>query len=145
MAPEFAELLQSVPEAQRTGYVFNPLGKPGKRVGSNYASSVISNIGKLADVVVNKESDKYASAHDLRRSFGQRWASRVMPQVLMELMRHESIETTLRYYVGKNAQTTAAVLWDAHRAANGNTSSNTPANGGNRQEANRSEKQGISQ
>jgi integrase len=59
---------------------------------------------------------KYASAHDLRRSFGQRWASRVMPQVLMELMRHESIETTLRYYVGRNAQSTAAVLWAAHDA-----------------------------
>ena len=49
---------------------------------------------------------KYASAHDMRRSFGERWASRVMPQVLMELMRHESIDTTLRYYVGRNAQQT---------------------------------------
>ena len=60
---------------------------------------------------------KYASAHDLRRSFGERWATRVMPQVLQELMRHESIETTLRYYVGPNAQATAAVLWEAHRAS----------------------------
>lgn len=40
-----------------------------------------------------------------------------MPQVLKELMRHESIETTLKYYVGRNAQTTAAVLWAAHKAA----------------------------
>ena len=40
------------------------------------------------------------SAHDLRRSFGERWASRLMPQVLKELMRHESIETTLNFYVG---------------------------------------------
>lgn len=58
-----------------------------------------------------------ASARDLRRSFGLRWASRVMPQVLMELMRHESIDTTMRYYVGRNAQSTAAVLWEAHRQA----------------------------
>ena len=56
---------------------------------------------------------KYASAHDLRRSFGERWAVRVMPHVLMVLMRHESIETTMRYYVGRNAQTTAAILWEA--------------------------------
>jgi hypothetical protein len=35
----------------------------------------------------------------------------------MELMRHESIETTLKYYVGRNAQSTADVLWAAHEAA----------------------------
>jgi hypothetical protein len=53
---------------------------------------------------------KFASAHDLRRSFGERWASRVRPQVLMELMRDESIDTTLRFFVGRNAQATADVL-----------------------------------
>ena len=42
-----------------------------------------------------------------------------MPQVSMELMRHESIETTLRYYVGRNAQQTASVLWEAHKLAVG--------------------------
>ncbi len=77
-------------------------------------------------MVVKREDDKvkYASAQDFRRSFGERWASRVMPQVLKELMRHESIETTLKYYVGRNAQATAAVLWEAHAAA-GNTFGNT--------------------
>ena len=65
---------------------------------------------------------EFASAQDLRRSFGERWAPRVMPQVLMELMRHESIETTLKYYVGRNAQNTAAALY----AALGNTLGNTP-------------------
>lgn len=34
-------------------------------------------------------------------------------QVLMELMRHESIETTLKFYVGRNAETTAAALYEA--------------------------------
>ena len=33
----------------------------------------------------------------------------------MELMRHESIETTLRFYVGTNAQRTNDVIWDAYR------------------------------
>lgn len=47
-----------------------------------------------------------------------------MPQVLMELMRHENIETTLRFYVGRNAQVTAETLWAAHRHAIGNTSGN---------------------
>lgn len=31
---------------------------------------------------------------------------------------HESIDTTMRYYVGRNAQSTAKVLWDTHKAAN---------------------------
>ena len=36
-----------------------------------------------------------------------------MPAQLRELMRHESIETTLRYYVGTNAERTADACWDA--------------------------------
>jgi len=46
---------------------------------------------------------KFASAHDLRRAFGQRWAIRIMPTVLRELMRHADISTTMKYYVGQNA------------------------------------------
>lgn len=57
-----------------------------------------------------------ASAHDLRRSFSERWSVRVMPQVLKDLMRHESIETTLRYYVGRNAQTITDAAWVAREA-----------------------------
>jgi hypothetical protein len=34
-------------------------------------------------------------------------------------MRHESIDTTLRYYVGRNAQQTASVLYKAARRAVG--------------------------
>lgn len=90
----------------------------------NWVSKLVVRIGKAAGVVVRTKRDrktgeparvvKYASPHDLRRSFGERWASRVMPQVLMQLMRHESIDTTLRYYVGRNAQKTADVLWAAY-------------------------------
>ena len=36
-----------------------------------------------------------------------------MPQVLMELMRHEAIGMTLKYYVGRNAETAAAALYAA--------------------------------
>jgi integrase len=76
-------------------------------------------IGKAAGVKVATDPRtgkvKYASAHDLRRSFGERWSSRVMPQVLMVLMRHQSIETTLRYYVGRNANTTADAVWEGYK------------------------------
>jgi hypothetical protein len=51
-----------------------------------------------------------------------------MPTDLMALMRHESIETTLRYYVGRNAQATAKTLWDAHKkATNSNSFGNRAA------------------
>ena len=57
-----------------------------------------------------------SAAHDFRRAFGVRWAARLMPAQLMELMRHESIETTLRFYVGTDAQRTAEAAWAAFDA-----------------------------
>lgn len=110
IAPEFAEMLLAVPQLDRTGRVFR---LPFTRKDS--VSKTVCKIGETANVVVDRKGAKvkYASAHDLRRSFGERWAARVMPQILMQLMRHESIETTMRYYVGKNAETAADVLYDA--------------------------------
>jgi hypothetical protein len=60
---------------------------------------------------------KFASAHDLRRSFGERWASRLMPKDLMVLMRHENFNTTLKFYAGRNAEKTADAAWAAYEAA----------------------------
>ena len=48
-----------------------------------------------------------------------------MPAQLKELMRHESVDTTMKFYVGQNAESTAATLWDA---VSGNTSGNTSQN-----------------
>ena len=45
-----------------------------------------------------------------------------MPAVLQQLMRHESIDTTMKFYVGRNAEATAAILY----AAVGNILGNTP-------------------
>lgn len=127
IAPEFAEFLLTTPEAERTGFVFNPLARrvKGPRLQPHRVGEVVSDIGTTAAIKVHTDPRtgkiKYASAHDLRRSFGERWAPRVMPQVLMQLMRHESIETTLKFYVGRNAETTAAALY---AAVEGNTSGN---------------------
>lgn len=122
MAPEFARLLLAVPVEKRTGPVF-PLrrmdGKPG-RLSPERVSKIISGIGARANVRV--ATNKTASAHDFRRAFGERWAARLMPAQLMELMRHESIETTLKYYVGRNAERTAAVLWSEDRKATASAS-----------------------
>ena len=78
ITPDFVEFLQKTPLADRHGTLFpivaGPTGVPmtAARVGR-----VISDIGKRAKIVVNKAEGKFASAHDLRRSFGTRWAKRV--------------------------------------------------------------------
>jgi integrase len=120
MAPEFAQFLDSVPAEARRGRVFAPIAKqPGAPTPQSHRiGEIISAIGKMAVVVVDSDPytgapKKYATAHDLRRAFGQRWAHRVPAATLMELMRHESIETTKKFYIGENADATAAVLWQA--------------------------------
>lgn len=122
IAPEFAEWLAKIPKRSRVGSVFSfPARRPNRinQVRSDWVSKIVAKFGKAAGVVVDerKGRTKYASAHDLRRSFGARWARRVMPTVLKELMRHEDISTTLRYYVGEDAAATADVLWAAHDTA----------------------------
>jgi len=127
IAPEFALFLQETPEAERTGPVFKLTGRRRGRPGPplpHRVSEIVSEIGEKAGVKVyvdprNPEKVKYASAHDLRRAFGERWAARLMPAQLMELMRHESIETTLRFYVGTDAQRTADAAWAAFDRAQG--------------------------
>ena len=116
IAPEFAEFLLATPEAERRGPVFAVKRRRQRYTGEMrllHVSATICQVGKRAGVVVNPDSGKRAAAHDLRRSFGQRWAARVMPQILMQLMRHEDISTTMKYYVGKEAEATADVLYAA--------------------------------
>lgn len=94
VAPEFAEFLLATPESERTGYVFDLPTRDKTTI-----SKMIGYIGETSGVVVDKKAGKFATAHDLRRTFGERWAKRVMPAVLQKIMRHSKIETTLRYYV----------------------------------------------
>jgi integrase len=135
IAPEFAEMLLATPEAERHGRVFRlrPRRAHGERLTTCRVSRIVSDIGEAAGVRVNvdqKGKVKFASAHDLRRAFGERWARRpgITPQVLMELMRHESIETTMRFYVEPNAEATADVLWAALDQPQPTGSANTAAN-----------------
>ena len=57
----------------------------------------------------------------LRRSFGTRWAKRVMPAVLKRLMRHADISTTMGYYVSLSADEIGTDLWAGYAATAGNT------------------------
>jgi integrase len=127
LTPDFATWLSEVPEDERHGLVFKlPSLMDDTPLNLDRVGKVISDIGRKAGVVVNRESGKTASAHDLRRSFGTRWAKRVMPAVLQRLMRHANVATTMRYYVDLEAGEVADDLWDRFGpdGQSGNTSGN---------------------
>jgi len=106
MTPDFASFLLQTPEDERHGRVFKIDGlltkspMSPKRIGR-----VVSDIGRGAAVIVNKAKGKYGSAQDMRRAFGTRWAPRTKPVTLQLLMRHKNIETTLKYYVQQESET----------------------------------------
>lgn len=130
MAPEFAEMLHSIPAVRRRGLVFRPrpLRKPfDVPLRLDSTSKRITAIGKAAGIVVSHHGDrpKYASAHDLRRAFGFRWAHRVPAVTLQRIMRHESIQTTHQFYVRADAEAAADVMWSSF--------ANKPANTGHLQ------------
>lgn len=126
MAPEFVEHIQN---ERRRGYVFNPLrrAKPYHlRMETTHVGKIITKIGEEAKVVVSKNRGKvkYASAHDLRRSFGDRWSWKIGERELQELMRHESIETTRKFYAKRDASRSAKKIWDFFTNNPTNTSEN---------------------
>jgi integrase len=111
------------------GFVFNPAPRrPGYigRLGEQQVGRTIGKIGQRANVVVRTEPVEYASAHDLRRSFCQRWSMRVLPQVLMQLARHKTIHTTMTFYAGRDAELAADATWDAFANTSANIGPKSP-------------------
>jgi integrase len=128
MVPDFAEFILQTPENERRGRVFklNDVDT-GNPIVPHWVGKLVAQIGKTARIVVNPADGKTASAHDLRRTFGTRWAKKVMPAVLRKLMRHASVETTMGYYVDLNVDEMADDLWANHQRGNpaaGNKSGN---------------------
>ena len=80
--PELAEILQSIPS--KTGFLFSFRNAP-REVSRKFT--------KLA-----RSLGLRITLHDLRRSFGSRYAPHVSAPVLQRLMRHADIKTTLEYY-----------------------------------------------
>lgn len=132
MSPDFYKFLMEQPAAERRGYVFRPeCPKTGGRPLLDWTSKLISEIGRQAGVKVSERQTKdregkplakvkYASAHDLRRAFGFRWSTKVRAPLLMQLMRHESIATTMQFYIGRDAEAAADEMWrdDTNEIAN---------------------------
>lgn len=122
MTPWFAELLQTVPEEQRTDWVFNPLPhhKSQPRLHHEHVGKILSTIGKAAGVIVDEGNPitgaglKYASCHDLRRTFATKLAeSKVEEAIITKIMRHSSADVTRRYYISTRTQSDAGRLWES--------------------------------
>ena len=108
------DFLSKTPESQRVGWIFRLEGATG-RLTETSVSKMLTKVGKASGVLVAPPSlrtgkPKYASAHDLRRTFGQEWSLKVVPAILKHLMRHRSHLTTDRFYLGAGAQEVAAHL-----------------------------------
>lgn len=112
VTPDFSDFLLSTPPSNRHGFVFNPkrARKVSRRVDT--VSDWIVDVGEKAGVKVDQKDGQpvYASAHDLRRAFGDRWSRIVEPLELRDLMRHASVATTEQFYLAKRAKRTATSL-----------------------------------
>ena len=121
VSPEFTEMLRAV--VDKTGRVFK-LPKQKQRGGLDWtvsrASEMIGDLGEAANIIVNPKG-KFASAHDLRRTFAEKWTAHLKPQYLQIVMRHRSIQTTMGYYASRDASEITAAM----HAAQGNTQGNT--------------------
>ncbi|WP_145084751.1 tyrosine-type recombinase/integrase [Anatilimnocola aggregata] len=103
--PAFAAIIAQTSEADRSGWIFDPISrkKGTGRMTTEQVGRTISLIGEKANVAVNADG-KSASAHDLRRSFGQRMADAGLPpRDLQAIMRHASFTTTEQYYLRDRA------------------------------------------
>lgn len=90
LAPEFCELLETVPQEARQGRVFRPRPKhpQGAIPARHRVGEVIGAIGRTAGIIVDNDSRtgearKFASAHDLRRAFGHAGPPKVAAVTLM--------------------------------------------------------------
>jgi integrase len=104
MTPEFHQWLSLTPERERRGKVA-PLP-----VLANEASRWITELGEKCGIEVSDDG-KFASAHDIRRAYGSRWAKVVRPLTLQRLMRHRDFTTTLKFYIGLDAEDAGSELW----------------------------------
>ena len=126
--PDFVAFLRGIRPETPGGLFFPLVGLRGAIGDPTYVSALLSRIGKRAGVKVHerKGKAKYASAQDMRRSFGTRWAARLPnPRDLQMLMRHSDLKTTYGYYVFDEAEKLAARIAEAWGADAANTPANT--------------------
>lgn len=101
LTPMAADYLRSIEQPE--GFVCRLHGRHGPHATSGRLGRVIANAGRAAGILVKHNggkmgAPKYASAHDLRRTFAQFLLDHVNIRDAQTMMRHASFETLMRYY-----------------------------------------------
>lgn len=106
---DFADFLLETPEDERKGPVFQLISEKGAPLKMDLlsVSKRIADIGKKSGIVVgesrvgSKVKKKFASAHDLRRTCANKWRLAGAGALeVMDIMRHQSYQTTADFYAG---------------------------------------------
>ncbi len=108
--PAFWEMIDK-PGVTRRGRIFAIKGRNGV-LTTPVIGKTITKIGRLAGIVVNPNTGKCASSHDLRRSFLTKVAANpnVTQSQAQAIARHSDPKTTSQYYVRHEAETLADAM-----------------------------------
>jgi integrase len=111
ITPEFWQLI-SQPGRLRTGYVF-PLQGKNQQMTRKAVIRVVSQIGRKAGVVTDRDSEKTATSHDIgRRAFITKMAEKLSMSQTQQWARHSDPRTTSQFYIRHDAEKLAeAVGW----------------------------------
>ena len=104
LTPMAVEYLRSI--EQSDGYVCRMFGKSGYHATAGRLGRIIANAGRAANILAKPNggkfgAPKYASAHDLRRTFGVfliNHLDKISVRDAQKMMRHASFETLMRFY-----------------------------------------------
>ncbi len=108
--PEFWALLRRVPKRERRGFVFRLQGKRG-RLEPRSLGRIISAIGRKANVLTDPETNKYATFHDLRRTFAAALDDKGLTlEEKAQTMRHVGTQTVTEHYARREPLRIAAKL-----------------------------------
>ena len=123
ITPMAAEYLRSI--EQEYGWVCRMTGKQGEHKTSGRLGRVVANAGRAAKIMVKADggkfgTPKYASAHDLRRTFGLFLLDHVNLRDAQTMMRHASVDTLLRFYSDSSEDLLAMRLRELFSKSGGN-------------------------
>ncbi|MHC4302112.1 MAG: tyrosine-type recombinase/integrase [Planctomycetota bacterium] len=135
MQPPMVKLLRQVPAQQRAGFVFNPRGKRGVVRDTRNVSGVVCRIGEKAGIVTGKrlekkkdkktgrmkvigETERYAGAHDLKRTCGERLLRiGTHPATIARLLQHRTFDVTQQHYLANDVREDSKYLQGLFEAA----------------------------
>jgi integrase len=95
MTVEFRDLVTQVSPDERSGYVFLPQCEDRSEL-----RQLVLKVG----LAVKPSLGRRATPHDYRRTFASKWAMKVQPFILQKMLRHDSLTTTMLFYVNVQAE-----------------------------------------